>query len=267
MLIRVGCEFVYEAEIPTHAVVQVEPVLGERAVISDETWDLDPALESVTYLDLYGNRCRRLTLPAGPSQLRFAALAEVPEAADPEDLEAAEIPASELPPEVLIYTTPSRFCPADQLGDAAWSLFANVAPGWRRVQTISDWVHSYVRFGYGTSWPTKTAADVYADGQGVCRDFAHLFVAFCRAFSIPTRYVFGYIPDVGVEPSPDPMDFCAWAEVFLSGRWWTFDPRNNRPRAGRVLIGRGRDAVDVAMVTTFGGPLLRSMTVCAERVS
>jgi transglutaminase-like putative cysteine protease len=148
----------------------------------------------------------------------------------------------------------------------AWQLFGTMEPGWARVQAICDWVHSNIRFQYGSSNSLTTAADVCAQGIGVCRDFAHLAVTFCRALHIPARYVFGYLPDIGVPPPDDPMDFCAWIEVYLAGRWWTFDPRNNEPRVGRVLIGRGRDALDVAMVTTFGSPRLAQMTVWADAV-
>jgi transglutaminase-like putative cysteine protease len=134
------------------------------------------------------------------------------------------------------------------------------------VQAICDWVHNEVTFGYGSSTPTTTAAEVFESRRGVCRDFAHLAVALCRALNIPARYVFGYLPDIGVTPPDDPMDFVAWMEVCLDGGWWTFDPRNNQARIGRVLIARGRDALDVAMVSTFGGPKLESMTVWADQV-
>ena len=132
------------------------------------------------------------------------------------------------------------------------------------MRAICDHVHRHLRFGYGSSTQSTSAADAYAAGRGVCRDFAHVAISFCRALSIPARYVFGYLPDMDVPPAPEPMDFAAWIEVYLDGRWWTFDPRNNAARKGRVLIGQGRDAVDVAMVTTYGGPVLQSMHVWAE---
>jgi len=151
--------------------------------------------------------------------------------------------------------------------DTAWELFGATPRGWARVQAICDWVNANIKFRYGASHPLTTAADVLASREGVCRDFAHLGVTFCRAMNIPARYVFGYIPDIGegIPVSPDPMDFCAWMEVWLDGRWWTFDPRNNRPRTGRVLIGQGRDALDVAMLTTYGPAKFQSMTVWADR--
>jgi transglutaminase-like putative cysteine protease len=167
---------------------------------------------------------------------------------------------------VLVFTLPSRFCPSQDLGDVAWKLFGDAPPGWDRVQAICDWVHSEITFGYLETSLLATAVDVYERRAGVCRDFAHLAVTFCRALNIPARYVFGYLPDIDVPPAADPMDFCAWMEVFLDGRWWTFDPRNNEPRVGRALIARGRDSLDVAMVSTYGGPELTAMTVWADQV-
>ena len=195
-----------------------------------------------TYVDLYGNLCRRLTIPDGRSSLSYDALVEVDGSPDPVRAGAREVAADELPADALVFTLPSRYCPSDELADTAWALFGSVDPGWSRVQAICDWVHDAIEFDYGSSTPLTTAVDVYEARAGVCRDFAHLAVTFCRAFSIPARYVFGYLPDIGVPPPDDPMDFCAWMEVLLDDRWWTFDPRNNVPRVGRVLIGRGRDA-------------------------
>ena len=165
---------------------------------------------------------------------------------------------------MLLYTLPSRYCLPDILGDEAWSRFGAVSPGYRRVQEICAYVHDHLRFAYGTSTARSTAADVFRSGYGVCRDYTHLAVSFCRALNIPARYVFGYLPEIDVVSRGLPMDFAAWMEVWLGDRWWTFDPRNNERRKGRVLIGRGRDAGDVAMCTTFGAPILESMTVIAE---
>ncbi len=178
--------------------------------------------------------------------------------------EAAQIPVEDLPDDALLYTLPSRYCLSDALSDTAWSLFGGVTPGWPRVQAICDWVHNNVRFQYGSSTPMTTAVDIYEQRVGVCRDFTQLGVTFCRAMNIPARYVFGYLPDIGVPLADSPMDFCAWFEAYLDGRWFTFDPRNNVPRIGRTVIGRGRDALDVAMVTTYGAPRLVTMTVWAD---
>jgi transglutaminase-like putative cysteine protease len=266
MRIRVGCEFTYRAEVPTHAVIQVEPRLDQGVRALDERWVTVPRIGTARYLDGYGNSCRRATIPAGDSSLRYDATLEVPDKPDPECLDGFELPADQLPDGVLLYTLPSRFCPTQELADEAWSLFGSLPSGWSRVQAICDWVHSEVKFGYLDTSPLATAVDVFNSRAGVCRDFAHLAVTFCRALNIPARYVFGYLPEIGVPPGPGPMDFCAWIEVFLAGDWWTFDPRNNQRRVGRALIGRGRDAVDVAMITSFGGPELTSMTVWADEV-
>ncbi|HYU77251.1 MAG TPA: transglutaminase family protein [Ktedonobacteraceae bacterium] len=266
MQIRVGCEFRYEATWPTPAVMQVQPHQIADQRILQEAWQLTPPLALHSYIDLYGNTCQRMVIPPGNQVLNYDATIEVSESADEVAPDAVQLPVEALPDDVLHFTLPSRFCLSDVLSDMAWQLFGTTEPGWARVQAICDWVHSNIRFQYGSSNSLTTAADVCAQGVGVCRDFAHLAVTFCRALNIPARYVFGYLPDIGVPPPDDPMDFCAWMEVYLAGSWWTFDPRNNEPRIGRVLIGRGRDALDVAMVTTYGSPRLAQMTVWADAV-
>ena len=206
---------------------------------------------------------------AQPDARRFtySAIAEVPDATEDADEYAPELPPHELPDDVLIYMLPSRYCLPDMLGDEAWSRFGAIRPGYRRVQAICDHVNGHLHVPLRQQRPTSTtAADVNASGFGVCRDFTHLAISFCRALNIPARYVFGYLPDMDVPLDPAPMDFAAWMEVWLGDRWWTFDPRNNVRRKGRVLIGRGRDAADVAMATTFGGPLLESMVVHADEL-
>ena len=265
--VRVGCEFRYEATWPTPTIVQVQPRLDAAHHLLHETWETTPHVDLSTYSDLYGNVCQRLVMPVGEVIWRYNAIAEVSGEMDDYAPDAKQMPIEQLPDDTLVYTLPSRFCLSDVLSDTAWNLFGSTTPGWERVQAICDWVHNNIRFQYGTSTPLTTSADVYEQRVGVCRDFAHLAVTFCRALNIPARYAFGYLPDIGVTPPEHPMDFCAWMEVFLDGRWWTFDPRNNERRIGRVLIGRGRDALDVAMVTTYGGPKLKSMTVWADQVS
>ena len=262
--VRVGCEFRYSAAVDTPAVFQVVPLDTGPAVVRTATWATDPDLVRRGYTDLYGNPCQRLTLPAGGSTLRFDALVSVPDATDEVAPDAPETPVSELPDEVLLYTMPSRYVLPDVLGDEAWATFGSMTPGYCRVQAVLDHVHGNLTFEMGTSTPLTTAADVWAAKRGVCRDFAHVALSFLRALNIPARYVFGYLPDMDVPPAQEPMDFAAWIEVWLGGTWYTFDPRNNAHRKGRVLIGRGRDALDVAMVTTFGGPVLERMEVWAE---
>jgi transglutaminase-like putative cysteine protease len=265
--VRVGCEFIQRAQWPVHTIVQVEPRPDGDFDVVDAGWDPRTPPFSSTYRDVYGNLVRRTDLPAGESVLRFDATVEVPDEVDASDGSAPEVLVAELPDDTLQFTLPSRYCPSDVLAPVARELFGGLAPGWGRVQAINDWCHTEIAFGYGASTSLTTAVDVYEARRGVCRDFAHLAVTFCRALAIPARYVFGYLPDIGVPPPDEPMDFCAWTEVYLGDRWWTFDPRVNQRRVGRVLIGRGRDALDVAMVSSFGPVDLESMVVWADEVT
>ncbi len=262
--LKLGCDFTYNSTAPIPTIFQVEPNDPDRSTIHDATWTSTPEMKLHTYADLYGNPCTRVILPEGRSSFRYDALAEVPDKVEDYDEDAPELRAEDLPDDVLIYTLPSRYCLPDMLGGYAWEQFGQMAPGYKRVQAVCDFVNSHLTFQYGSSGPTSTALDVYTSGFGVCRDFTQLAISFCRALNIPARYVFGYLPEVDVPADPSPMDFAAWMEVWLGDRWWTFDPRNNARRKGRVLIGRGRDASDVAMATTFGGPQLESMLVIAE---
>jgi transglutaminase-like putative cysteine protease len=265
LLVTVGCEFTYETAGEAPAVVLVRPHPdGPR--IRSESWATVPQLPYHDYTDLYGNEPRRLTLPSGRCTLRYDATLAIPAEPDETDPSAGELLVQDLPDDVLVFTMPSRFCLSDEISDEAWERFGGVAPGWGRVQAICDWVHGTLQFAYGTSQPLTTAVDALRAGTGVCRDFAHIAVTFCRALNIPARYVFGYLPDIGVPPPYAPMDFCAWFEAFLGGRWWTFDPRNNERRIGHIVIARGRDALDVAMMTTYGAARLENMTVWADRV-
>ena len=266
LIVRVGCEFAYDAPSPTPSVFQVRPEDVGRAIVR-ESWSSEPATAFHDYRDLYGNRCRRLTMPAGHFAIRYDADVAVSPLPAATDWSARQLPVSELPDDVLVYTLPSRFCLSDELAGEAWERFGSAPPGWTCVQAICDWVHENVRFAYGMSRPQTTAVDVLRDRVGVCRDFAHVAITFCRALSIPARYAFGYLPDIGV-PAPDaPMDFCAWFEAYLSDRWWTFDPRNNQRRIGHIVVGRGRDALDVAMVTLYGAARFETMTVWADHVA
>lgn len=264
--VRVGCDFSFDVPAPVAAVFQVQPRDEPRQRLLEQELSFLPGGSAAAYADTFGNACSRLLVQPGPFSLRYDATFEVPRSLDQSDPEAAEVPVADLPDDVLLYLMPSRFCVSDVLADEAWERFGSLAPGWRRVQAVVDAVNGHLAFGYGTSSPTYTAADAFAAGKGVCRDFAHLAISFCRALHIPARYVFGYLPDIGVPVEPVPMDFAAWMEVWLGDRWWTFDPRNNAARVGRVVIGRGRDAVDVAMVTTYGAATLTGMTVWADEV-
>lgn len=262
--LHVGCRFEYEpaGDVPAICLVRPSGLDGVRLI--SERWQTMPAASYHDYTDGYGNVCRRLTLPAGAAAIEYDAQVEAAGAIDAADPDAPQLPVEALADETLVYTLASRFCLSDELYDEAFERFGSVAPGYRRVQAVVDYVHRHVTFGYDFARPTLTSSDVLSRGQGVCRDFAHAAIAFCRALSIPARYVFGYLPDIDVPPPDAPMDFCAWFEAYLGGRWWTFDPRNNQRRRGRVIIGRGRDAADVPMVTTYGSANFKRMTCWAE---
>jgi transglutaminase-like putative cysteine protease len=262
--LRVGCEFTYQVSAPSPAVIQVAPRLGEAARVIEDRWELTPESTLEVTEDPYGNSLRRGVLGEGLARLCYDAVVEVPAELDGIDETASQHPIHQLDGEKLHFLLPSRYCLSDELMSTAWELFGETTPGWTRAQAISDWVHSNLEFQYGSSNPLTTAKDAFEQRRGVCRDFAHVFVAFCRAMNIPTRYVFGYLPDIGVPPPDHPMDFCAWSECYLGDRWWTFDPRNNQRRVGRVVIGRGRDALDAAMVTTWGPASFRSLKVWAD---
>jgi transglutaminase-like putative cysteine protease len=250
--------------VPTIWQVRPRPDPAQR--LHSEIWGTTPSVPRSTYQDGYGNVCDRVTLPPGRLVLRYDAEVEVPGVCDESDKSAAQLPVQSLPDETLVFLLPSRFCLSDALRPQAWELFGGTEPGWPRVAAVCDWVHDHVRFQVGSSNQLTTSLDVWNAGAGVCRDFAHLGVTLCRSLNIPARYVFGYLPDIDIPPPYELQDFCAWFEAYLEGRWWTFDPRNNVPRIGRVVIGRGRDALDVAMVTTYGAPVLETMVVWADEI-
>lgn len=261
--LRVGCEFNYDVAAPTVATVQVRPRSDASHQLVTETWSTEPAVPIDEYSDFYGNPIKRMVMPVGQFNLRYDAVVAVPDEADLDATAAPQLPVEDIPGELMHYMLPSRYCQSDKLMTTAWNLFGQTEPGGPRVRAVCEWVHDNIQFQYGASNPLTTAVDVLESRRGVCRDLAHLAITFCRALNVPARYVFGYLPDLDVPFNPDPMDFAAWMEVWLDDRWWTFDPRNNQRRVGRVLIGRGRDALDVAMLTTFGPAAFRSMVVWA----
>ena len=265
--VRVGCALAFEFERPTPAVFLVRPEDGGSHHVIREDWATQPAAVYHDYTDLFGNACRRLTLPQGGVSLRYDAIVETSSQLDALDWNVEQHLVQDLPDEVLVYTLPSRYCLSDVLGDRAMQLFGSTPRGRGCVQAICDWVHEHVSFNAETSTPLTTAVDVFESGRGVCRDYAHLAITFCRAMSIPARYVFGYLPDIDVPPPYPAMDFCAWFEAYLGGMWWTFDPRNNEQRKGRIRIALGRDALDVAMVTTYGVSKFNTMSVWADEVN
>ncbi len=263
--VHLGCEFRYETAAGVEFVVLVEPPANPgRARELRSQRSVEPEQHLRVYEDGFGNRCWRVTSAGDALTLRYDAMFAVPDAPDEVDAAAPQVAMAQVPDDVLLYTLPSRFCQSDLLLDEAWSLFGSGAEGYGRVQAICDWVHSNVSYSYDGSGPSVSAVDTLSKRQGVCRDFAHLPVAFCRALNIPARYVFGYLPDYAIVPDGSPMDFHAWFEAYLGGRWYTFDARHNVERIGRVKIAHGRDAVDVAMVTSFGMAKLASMIVWTD---
>jgi transglutaminase-like putative cysteine protease len=267
MQIRVGYQIEFELVDET-AMVAMLNVYPSRAIDLQEPDEVhtEPELPLNYYFDSFGNRCVRFTVPAGHIKLYSSTLILDSGQPDAIELSARECAVGELPEEVLTYLLNSRYCEVDRFSNIAYELFGQSQPGWARVQAICDWVHDKIRFDYTAARPTKTALDVYTERVGVCRDFQHLAITFCRAMNIPARYATGYLGDIGVPPN-GPMDFSAWFEVYLENRWWTFDARHNVPRIGRVLMAVGRDASDVALTTSFGQATLCHFSVIAEEES
>jgi transglutaminase-like putative cysteine protease len=238
-----------------------------RCCIAEETaLELSPAMAADRIVDGRGNIVRRFSASAGSTSLRLQGVFRCKGREDEVDADANIVAASDLPPATLPFLLPSRYCESDLLSDFAWANFGAISGGSARVQAICDFVHRRLRFSYPEARPTRTASEALAEGVGVCRDFTHLAVALCRSLNIPARYCNGYLGDIGVPPDPAPMDFNAWFEAFLGNRWFTFDPRHNRPRIGRILISRGRDAADIPMITTFGPHALTRFRVLTEEI-
>jgi transglutaminase-like putative cysteine protease len=228
---------------------------------------ITPPISVTSHVDVYGNRCAIISAGAGPLRIYSNNVVSDSGTLDTYAPQAMQHEISTLPPDVLQFLLASRYCEVDRLSDIAYALFGQTQQGWARVQAICDWVHTNVLFGYQFARPTKTAYDVFVERTGVCRDFMHLAIAFCRCMNIPARYATGYLGDIGIPPMPAEMDFSAWFEVYLSGRWYTFDARFNTPRIGRILVARGRDAVDVALTTSFGRADLKSFKVWSHTVN
>jgi transglutaminase-like putative cysteine protease len=264
MLIRLGYDIQFQipATVAIVALLNVHPSRAGDLLEPDEL-KTEPNLKVTHYIDSFGNRCARFVAPPGLLRLTNSTLIRTSDEPDEVNWSARESAVGDLPDQVLTYLLNSRYCEVDRLSNIALDLFGNLAPGWGRVQAICNWVHNKVSFNYQHARPTKTALDVYTERVGVCRDYQHLAITFCRALNIPARYATGYLGDIGV-PVVLPMDFSAWFEVFLENRWWAFDARNNQPRLGRILMATGRDASDVAMTTAFGQADLCRFFVVAE---
>jgi transglutaminase-like putative cysteine protease len=268
MLIRLGYDIQFDlpVDIPFLGMLNVHPSRRQDLREPDEL-TVEPATPITSYTDSFGNRCTRFLGQQGSVRLYNSTLIEDSGAPDPVNPDATETPLGELPPEALIYLLPSRYCEVDLLSNTAIQLFGGTPRGWQRVQAICEWVYNQVTFGYAYARPTRTALEVYNERVGVCRDFQHLAVTFCRCMNIPARYATGYLGDIGVPVSDTPMDFSAWFEAYLENRWWTFDARHSQPRIGRVLMATGRDAADVAITTSFGTAYLKNFEVVTEEVA
>ena len=268
MRILIGCQLTYEFE-------QITPILAMLTVHSSRVSDLEkpdhllttPPVPVEGYRDSFGNWCNRLVAPPGRFTLQTETIINDHGQWDTTDTGAEQVQIQNLPAETLLFLLGSRYCETDRLSDTAWHLFGHVPPGAARVQAICDFVHHHIQFGYGHSRSTRTAYEAFEEGRGVCRDYAHLAVAFCRCLNIPARYCTGYISDIGLPPPYAPQDFAAWIQVFLGGTWHSFDPRNNDPRIGRILIAYGRDAADVPLTLTFGPNVLVGFQVTADEVT
>jgi transglutaminase-like putative cysteine protease len=265
--IRVGYEMIYDFPQPTPMIM----VLGAhftRAsdVIVPDFLIVSPSVEITPYRDGFGNWCSRIVAPAG--RVRLAADGMIRDSGLPDPIvpQAFQHAVEDLPAETLVYLLGSRYCETDRLSDVAWKMFEKTPPGWARVQAICDFVHNHIKFGYEHARATKTAAEAFDEGKGVCRDYAHLAITFCRCMNIPARYCTGYLGDIGTPKPWAAGDFAGWFEAYLGGRWHTFDPRNNIPRIGRILIAQGRDASDVPITQTFGPNTLVSFKVWTDEV-
>lgn len=267
MRLRLGCRLTYDLPQPT-------PMIALLNVHFSRFGDLDrpdylvttPSVPIGSYRDAFGNWCTRLVAPAGRFELSTDGVFRDGGAVDPVAPDAVQHAVEDLPDDAIVFLLGSRYCDTDRLLAEAWRLFAGTPPGWARVQAICDFVHDRIAFGYEHARATRTAAEAYEERIGVCRDFTHLAVSFCRCMNIPARYCTGYLSEIG-QPEPQPPgDFAAWMEVYLGGAWHTFDPRNNAPRVGRILIARGRDAADVPLTYTFGPNTLAGFEVWTDPI-
>lgn len=268
MQIRAGFEMTYWCPQPTPMILTLNIHYSRASdLVRPDLIKTEPAVPLVAYRDLFGNWCSRIVAPAGRFLVSCDSLVNDSGVADIVVPGAQQTPVEYLSEAALVFLLGSRYCETELLSEFAWQRFASVPAGWARVQAICDFVHGHITFGYEHARSSRTAWEVYHEGVGVCRDYAHLAVTLCRCLNIPARYCTGYLGDVGTEPPYAPGDFAAWFEVFLGDRWYTFDPRNNIPRIGRVLIARGRDACDVALSNTFGPTTLESFRVWTDVVT
>ena len=268
MIIRAGYDIAFHCQQATPMVLMLSVHPSRQAdLLSPHQIRLSNGVAARDYLDSFGNVCTRLVAPPGLLEIRNEFLIRDSGLADEVAADARQLAVDELPDNTLLYLMGSRYCDTQKLSDLAWSRFGGIEGGWQRVQAICDYVHRHLEFGYHHARCDRTASEAHAERRGVCRDFAHLAATLCRCMNIPARYCTGYLGDIGVPRDPAPMDFSAWFEAYLDGRWFTFDARHNRPRIGRIVIARGRDAADVAISTGFGVAQLARFRVITEEVA
>lgn len=266
LTIRCGLDFVYEAVAPTPIVLLIKPRIDRWQHIEREQFTFEPHFPLEEHEDEHGNMVHRMVLPPGRTRVRHDAFVAVPSMLENYGAVDEPIPIEEVPIPFLRYVLPSRYCDSDKLRDFAFQRFGQMPYGMQRVQAICDWVHHHIQYRFGSGSPFTSASEVINQGYGVCRDFAHVAVALCRTFNIPARYVTGYVPDVGCYDPGTPMDFHAYFEVFIGGRWLTYDARFNTPRIGRIKIACGLDAVDGAFSTLYGAANLTMFQVWAYQI-
>jgi transglutaminase-like putative cysteine protease len=264
--IKLGFNVRFNLVGPTSAIVLLKVYPGKYRFIQPEFLTVEPNIPREAFIDSFGNEATRMLAPPGPLAFTSDGIVEVDGQADAVDWNAPQHLINDLPVETLRFLFASRYCEVDRLMDFAWATFGGGPTGYQRVQAIVNFVHNHLRFDYQQASPFKSANDAFLQRQGVCRDFAHLSITLCRCMGIPARYATGYLGDIGVPYNPSPMDFSAWFEVYLGGRWFTFDARHNTPRIGRVVMAYGRDATDAALTSTFGPVALQHFEVWTTEV-
>jgi transglutaminase-like putative cysteine protease len=267
MQFRVGYEFIYNFPQPTPMILTVSIHYSRASdIVTPDHLTTNPSVPVTAYRDGFGNWCSRIVAPSGQFRIKGNGVVRDTGLADSVVPSAQQHAVKDLPEETLVFLLGSRYCETDLLSPVAWQLFSKAPRGWALVQSICDYVNNHITFDYQRARPTRTAWEVYNEGSGVCRDYAHLAIALCRCMNIPARYCTGYLGDAGMPPPYGVPDFAAWFEVYIGGGWYVFDARNNIPRIGRILIARGRDAADVAIVTTFGPNTLETFKVWTDEV-
>lgn len=254
MRLDVGTTLGFEATWPTPVLLSLRPRSGAGQTITGEHFAVEPSVPVYEYTDGFGNLCHRVVMPAGRSRLTSTATVDVADGIDV-DMTAPRVPVEHIPDEVVAFLLPSRYCPSDLVFEQAIDITRGALPGYPQVEAIRAWIAAQIRYEYGASTMSTSALDTLDSRRGVCRDFAHLGISLCRAIDVPARMVAGYLHELV------PMDAHAWFEAYVGGRWYTFDATQPTARGNRVVIARGRDAADVAMVTQFGPMRLVDMAV------